>query len=82
MVPDDAADAGPGDLQAAGPPTRAGREIWPDLKGLDLSTTMRTLHLWTQVVGKVRLMLTPWENHGWHGRSTFRLEALSQVSCR
>ncbi len=28
--------------------------------------TLRTLHLWSQAVGKVRLMLTPWENHGWH----------------
>jgi hypothetical protein len=24
------------------------------------------LHLWTQVVGKVRLALTPWLNHSWH----------------
>jgi Family of unknown function (DUF5996) len=23
------------------------------------------LHLWTQVVGKIRLTLTPWLNHGW-----------------
>ncbi|WP_428395793.1 DUF5996 family protein [Lichenicoccus sp.] len=39
---------------------------WPDLRGVDLAPTLTTLHLWTQVVGKVRLMLTPWENHGWH----------------
>src|SRR5581483_5258905 len=25
-----------------------------------------TLHLWTQIVGKVRLALTPWINHSWH----------------
>ena len=25
-----------------------------------------TLQLWTQIVGKVRLALTPWLNHGWH----------------
>jgi Family of unknown function (DUF5996) len=25
-----------------------------------------TLHLWTQIVGKVRLKLTPWLNHSWH----------------
>ena len=25
-----------------------------------------TLHLWTQIVGKVRLALTPWVNHSWH----------------
>lgn len=39
---------------------------WPDLDSVDLSPTLSTLHLWTQVVGKVRLMLTPWENHAWH----------------
>src|SRR5689334_23444710 len=27
--------------------------------------TAITLQLWTQVVGKVRLALTPWVNHGW-----------------
>ena len=40
--------------------------IWPDLSTDRLVPTVRTLHLWSQVVGKVRLMLTPWENHGWH----------------
>jgi hypothetical protein len=24
------------------------------------------LHLWTQIVGKIRLTLTPWLNHSWH----------------
>jgi hypothetical protein len=28
--------------------------------------TCETLHLWTQVIGKVRLALTPWLNHSWH----------------
>ena len=41
-------------------------EPWPDLAGLPLRPTIGALHLWTQVVGKVRLVLTPWENHGWH----------------
>src|SRR5215469_5147890 len=27
--------------------------------------TAATLQLWTQIVGKVRLMLSPWVNHGW-----------------
>lgn len=39
---------------------------WPHLDGVDLAPTLETLHLWSQVVGKVRLALTPWENHGWH----------------
>ena len=41
-------------------------EGWPDLSSVDLDPTIEALHLWAQVVGKVRLMLTPWENHGWH----------------
>ncbi|MGG6241816.1 DUF5996 family protein, partial [Nodosilinea sp. AN01ver1] len=24
------------------------------------------LHLWTQIVGKIRLVQTPWINHSWH----------------
>jgi hypothetical protein len=28
--------------------------------------TRDTLHLWTQIVGKIRLMQTPWLNHSWH----------------
>ena len=46
---------------AAGPGAR-----WPDLSAHDLQATIGTLHLFAQVVGKVRLRLTPWENHGWH----------------
>ncbi|MGA8759126.1 MAG: DUF5996 family protein, partial [Stellaceae bacterium] len=30
-----------------------------------LRDTAATLQLWTQIVGKVRLRLTPWLNHGW-----------------
>lgn len=39
---------------------------WPRLDGLDLPATVHTMHLWSQVVGKVRLALTPWENHSWN----------------
>ena len=28
--------------------------------------TCATLHMWTQIVGKIRLALTPWTNHSWH----------------
>ncbi|MBO0758116.1 MAG: hypothetical protein J2P54_19895, partial [Bradyrhizobiaceae bacterium] len=38
---------------------------WPDLARRDLLPTTDALHLWSQVVGKVRLMLTPWINHSW-----------------
>jgi hypothetical protein len=42
------------------------KAAWPDLGKLNLLPTTETLHLWTQVVGKFRLMTTPWENHSWH----------------
>lgn len=39
---------------------------WPELSYPEWRETAATLQLWTQVVGKVRLALTPWLNHGWH----------------
>lgn len=40
--------------------------VWPDLTYSAWSETLATLHLWTQIVGKIRLTLTPWLNHSWH----------------
>src|ERR1700692_1639061 len=39
---------------------------WPALPYADWADTRATLHLWTQIVGKVRLARTPWLNHSWH----------------
>ena len=39
--------------------------VWPDLPYADWCETASTLQLWTQIVGKIRLMLTPWLNHSW-----------------
>jgi Family of unknown function (DUF5996) len=41
-------------------------ETWPDLPLEAWSETHATLHLWTQIVGKVRLTQNPWMNHSWH----------------
>ncbi len=41
-------------------------QIWPELPWADWSKTADTLHLWTQIVGKTRLALTPLENHWWN----------------
>jgi hypothetical protein len=38
---------------------------WPEL-ALDWQPTYETLHRWTQIVGKTRLKLAPFENHWWH----------------
>lgn len=40
--------------------------VWPELPYTAWRETCETLHLWTQIVGKVRLGLTPWLNHSWH----------------
>jgi hypothetical protein len=39
---------------------------WPSLPLEAWSDTCATLHLWTQIVGKVRLTQSPWINHSWH----------------
>jgi len=39
---------------------------WPALDYAAWRDTAVTLQLWLQIVGKVRLALTPWLNHGWH----------------
>ncbi|GAA2497970.1 DUF5996 family protein [Streptomyces thermolineatus] len=39
---------------------------WPSLPVAQWQATRDTLHLWTQVVGKVRLARTPLSNHWWN----------------
>jgi hypothetical protein len=39
---------------------------WPELPIAGWRETYDTLHLWTQVVGKVRYARSPWLNHSWH----------------
>jgi hypothetical protein len=41
-------------------------DAWPNLTYGAWKDTCATLHLWTQVVGKIRLAQTPWLNHSWH----------------
>ena len=41
-------------------------DAWPELPYAAWKDTCATLHLWTQIVGKVRLTQTPWTNHSWH----------------
>jgi hypothetical protein len=47
--------------QLATPP-----EAWPALPPLAAwKDTFTTVHMWTQIIGKIRLGLTPWINHSW-----------------
>jgi hypothetical protein len=38
---------------------------WPQLRVADWAATRDTLHMWTQVVGKIRLAKAPMQNHWW-----------------
>jgi Family of unknown function (DUF5996) len=44
----------------------ASNSSWPSLPFAEWKDTAITLHMWTQIVGKIRLTLTPWTNHSWH----------------
>jgi len=50
------------------------RDCWPQLPHSEWTESIATLHLWTQIVGKVRLELSPWINHSW--------QATLYVTCR
>jgi len=39
---------------------------WPNLPLAAWQETYGMLHLWSQIVGKIRLARTPWFNHSWH----------------
>jgi hypothetical protein len=46
--------------------TIAPTAVWPQLPLEAWQDTYATLHMWTQIVGKIRLVQTPWINHSWH----------------
>ena len=56
------------------------RGSWPDLPYPAWRETCATLHLWTQIVGKIRLSQTPWLNHSWqvpllpYGERVFQID--------
>jgi hypothetical protein len=54
------------------------KTTWPDLPLAAWSETCDTLQLWTQVVGKVRIALTPLVNHWWN--ATFFVTARGLVA--
>lgn len=42
------------------------KNSWPELKFSEWQDTLGTLHMWTQVIGKIRLEQTPLVNHWWN----------------
>ena len=41
-------------------------QAWPALPLNEWEDTYHTLHMWTQIVGKIRMGLSPFQNHWWH----------------
>ena len=52
----------PAPLQSA---PNAREQAWPALPFAEWKDTCATLHMWTQIVGKVRLARSPYMNHFW-----------------
>jgi hypothetical protein len=42
------------------------QQQWPVLSYQKGKDTFETLHMWTQIVGKIKLATLPWINHSWH----------------
>jgi len=48
-------------------------ETWPDLPLDAWKETYATLHMWTRIVGKIRLMQYTWVNHSWLAVARFSI---------
>jgi hypothetical protein len=46
--------------------TERALDRWPLLAYPDMNDTLHAVHMWTQVIGKIRLALTPLMNHWWN----------------
>lgn len=46
-------------------PSPSGSDPWPSLAVDDWTDTRNTLHMWTQIIGKIRLARAPVVNHWW-----------------
>ena len=46
-------------------PSHPTTDRWPELPFEAWNDTAATLHMWTQIVGKIRMVQTPWINHSW-----------------
>jgi len=45
---------------------RGCNSAWPELNYESWKGSLKSLHMWTQIVGKIRLKTMPWQNHSWH----------------
>lgn len=42
------------------------QQKWPVLSYEKGKDTYDTLHMWAQIIGKIKLATLPWVNHSWH----------------
>ena len=56
------------------------KPVWPDLPLAAWSETCDTLQLWTQIVGKVRIALTPLLNHWWNASFLVTARGLAAIA--
>lgn len=62
-------------------PSNQPKYIWPELPPIDeWIDTYSTLHMWTQIVGKIRIELSPWLNHSWGGSTLRESKGVNNVS--
>jgi Family of unknown function (DUF5996) len=52
-------------------------QAWPSLPLEAWRDTCAALHMWTQIVGKIRLAQSPWVNHSWHATLYLTARGLS-----
>ncbi len=50
---------------------------WPELSYAEQKETCETLHLWLQVLGKIKLAKLPWVNHSWHVALTVTAQGIT-----
>ena len=50
---------------------------WPELSYARWKDTGASLHMWLQIVGKLRLALSPWLNHSWHATTYVNARGLT-----
>ncbi|WP_432714923.1 DUF5996 family protein [Pedobacter sp.] len=53
---------------------------WPVLSYEKGKTTYETLHMWTQIIGKIKMGALPWINHSWHVALHITITGLTTLS--
>lgn len=56
------------------------KQKWPELSYEKGRKTYETLHMFTQVLGKIKLKCLPWQNHSWHVTLRFTPTGLTTLT--